>query len=84
MPTCKRIIIAAGLVDCLHPLLEGVGEVTGPLGPSLALPPVACNAALTAYDFREELEDIGPGRLGKGGSVYVAILKPSSLLGKAF
>lgn len=69
MPMCKRII-AAGLVDCLHPHVVGAGRVTGPLEPSIALPLVACNADLIAYDFREELEDIGPRRLGKEGNIY--------------
>lgn len=72
VPTCKRTFLA-GLVDCLQPLVEGVRRVIGPLEHSLSLPPVACNAVLTAYGSREGLEDIGPGRLEKGGSIFEAI-----------
>lgn len=62
-----------GEFSCAHvhkgySLMEGVGKVTGPLGLSLALPLVACDGVLIAYDFREGPEDAGPGRLGKEGS----------------
>lgn len=72
---CKGTI-PAGLVDCLQPLMEGVGRLLGSLEPSLSLP-VARNAALIVYGSREGIEALGPAlKTREVGSIFEAVRKP--------
>jgi len=43
-----------------------------------------CKSAIIAHSLGEELDSLGPGRLGRGRSICVAPGKHSSLLGKGF